>query len=410
MAIESTHLYKYSAIGLDLQPFLFVLAGMIFKLFFISFSIFYTWKFSLPRKVFVTMAISFLLLTLYPIIQGGLSSTLSLFSGAIWINYWLTFSSALILFITERNRLGLFIKIFIVVTMVGVILGYLQGNWFEKMTTSMEVRMYEKGRALGFYGQPNVLGINAFLSLLLIFIAGKFNQLGLQNAGWLVSFIIVLILLSGSRIAIGVTAASFLIIFNLYGLFSSGRLKKSGVMAAIFSSSVLILGFTFINYQSNSIDASIGSGDNILARLSYIWLALTGGIDDVFLDRSAYLRSSAFSEYMSYIIQKPLIGWGLGSEALMRGIGHITIHSHSSVLSILLEFGLLGFFILLFIMFIFARKIRSLKSISFAEYGVFISSIFLLLIFSSVFTYNLFFIILAAAMSIGSVSLVYIKN
>ena len=409
-AVESTHLYKYLAIAIGLQPFMFVILGMALKVIFISSKIANTWQFRVPRKRFVIMIFSLLTLVTYPIIQGALFGTLTPASGAIWINYWLTFFAAFILFTGEHNRLGTFIKTFILVTLIGVIVGYLQGDWFQQMTTVIDVRMYEKGRALGFYGQPNTLGINAFLCVLLVFISTKSKQLGSVNAGWLASFLISVILLSGSRIAIAMMFLCGFIIFKLYGGFIRGRLQGKGVMAVIFSSCVLFVAIIFINYQSSSIDASSGSGDNILARIDYLWLVLTGGIDDVFADRSIFLRSTAFSEYMSLIIQKPIIGWGLGSESLMRETAQITIHSHSSILSIFLEFGLLGTLTLAFLMIIFARKLSALKSISYMDYVILLSSICLLLITTSVFTFNLFFVMVGVVMSIGVVDLAYYRN
>ena len=387
---EASHFYKYFAVAAGLAPFQFILAGMVLKSALILSILMVPFSLRITIKDLKVFLVSFGVLTVYPILQGGYFGHLGLPSAAKWINYWTTFYGMYLVARTSKLSLQYLFKLFVITTVFGIIVSYLQGDWFYKMIQLMEARVSENGRALGFYGQPNTLGISCVFALIVGFLFRKANSSFSASEVIFVIFLFGCIVLTGSRLAIGFSIIVF------YVFFSKSRIGLNRHTLFIFCGIVLFIAASLFLVYFLGSGKDVKSDDNAIARLAFVFGVLSGDFGLLQSDKSVFLRLSTMIDYISLVGQKIFFGWGVGSEAVLKEQGVILLHSHSSVLSILLEFGFFGGGILATVFWLIFSSLRNQFLLRKSHASLIVGCLVGLAFLSSSVFFNIFYLVVGA--------------
>ena len=341
IAAEATHFYKYFAIGVGVPPFFLIIFSMLVKSLVVMHYLVLACGFKLKKDQAAIFTVSLGVLVAFPIFQGLFFRSLSLNSGAFWLNNWLTFAAVFCLLQRDGKNLVNLLGLFAILSLVGVIIGYIGGDWFLRVAKVIEARPFENYRALGFFVQPNSLGISIVIGILILFIS---NFIRPSLGPWIplcLYISIVIIVLSGSRVAMGIGLTSFAVLF-----LARWKVFSSPIQSIILGILALFISF-FLYLVMQNYSQKLKSEDTIMSRVLFFNEVAVG--DRNFTEgRSVSLRLSAFANYLKLIEQRPILGWGTGSEQKLKDSNKIILHSHSSFMSNLLEFGLVGVAILYF--------------------------------------------------------------
>lgn len=396
---EASHFYKYFAVAVGLAPFQLILVGMVLKSAIILSILVTPFGLKINIEDLKVFLVSFGLLTVFPVLQGAYFGYLDLASSAKWINYWTTFYGMYLVAKNCRPSLRFLFKLFVITTVLGIVISYAQGNWFYNMIRLMEARVSENGRALGFYGQPNTLGISCVFALIFGFLFRE--NYSRFRAGEII-FVILLsicLVLTGSRIAIGFAIVVF------YVFFSESRIGINRQTLFLFFGivSVIVVSVFFMRFFGSGAD--VKSDDNAIARLAFVVGVLSGDLGLLQSDKSVFLRISTMIDYISLFGQRFFFGWGVGSEVFLKEQGVIELHSHSSVLSILLEFGMLGGGILAASFWLIFSRLRKRFFLGKSRAIFIVACLVGLAFLSSAVFFNIFYLvsgaIIGARVSIG---------
>ena len=190
-------------------------------------------------------------------------------------------------------------------------------------------------RAFGFFMQPNIAGTSILLLFLLMQCNKEYSSI-ISEILILVLFLVA-ILITGSRL-------SFLIfLISVFLIYFSGLKKNpksdlflywlSRIFWVMFIGLIIFLSFSLLLQSEFTNDGSLQARISQMLSLDFFKL--------IFDSNSLYERSYAQSVYANFISQRPILGYGLGAEAVLLESNQIRLSSHSTLLKYMLEFGLL---------------------------------------------------------------------
>lgn len=242
--------------------------------------------------------------------------------------------SAIILFLVSDERSSSRLMLMcLLVSAAGAVASVAAPQLFDTMRAAAEASDVFDGRAYGFQLQPNSLAISVvFISLAVLASAtGKLRLTGIVVT-------VAVIAATASRFSI----LLFLVGLLLYG--GANENRRQAFFKAIVTRSkavwVLLTLWLVAALIFNAFGLSQYAHDgNIFDRLN----AILGGSIEQSIDvngvGSLNLRMEAQWVYFDYIMQHPLLGYGIGAEAAMKLSGEIVLAAHSSFLEQALNFG-----------------------------------------------------------------------
>lgn len=207
------------------------------------------------------------------------------------------------------------------------------------------------GRASGFYMNPNTSGITLCLGMVLV--TSK------VPARWRTLFIFIVgigVLLTFSK-----TAVFFYIIFLFYHLFFQKDMPK--YMKVISCLAILAVAVYFHKKIVNLFNESASLNENVMTRLSVITNPLqhesniTGNVRVEIAKRSLH-------KYFN----RPFIGYGLGADHSIELSQGWQGGTHNQYLAFLLDYGLLGAFLLFYYFIRLKNKVNEGKKKLFRNY------------------------------------------
>ncbi|MEG0619347.1 MAG: O-antigen ligase family protein [Bacilli bacterium] len=313
---------------------------------------------------------------LKPIVFIVLSMTISCFFaqnnvyGNIWYRYFsivmcITFSFLAYLLLSEKKVVNTTIlKVlgfcgFLHVIVLLCFWSYLEDpvnyNWFMDLPFFNHIRNFTDFIAIGF-----------LCSLYLFFISEK----SINKIFWAGNSIFVLscVFWSGSRSSLlGILVCIFFMFFYI-----RDRQKNSLFLIFFLLSSFYISTFFKVN------NSGFGFENSIIRTTS-------GNLNEI-----SSLRYDLYVKVVSYIVDKPFLGYG--GEAVKNyiiNVHHIEIsQSHNFILQILIEFGFLGLLSFIYFIYIFFKRINFSKINNGAIFAILISNIFISSLFNGGFYYT----------------------
>jgi len=209
----------------------------------------------------------------------------------------------------------------ILATLVGVIASLLYPSAFFEMANLASARIDYFGRGFGLFLQPNLLAYNLIILALLLGLSTERSKARFFTLGFTIVF--AALFLSGSRGGVATGGVLLLSIFILDGMVKSKQFYIAMISAVPAS---LVLLFVLLGIDISPYIDRIGS------LFAGQWAE----------QGSVQLRTIYQERFLTAIIEKPILGYGLGSYAGLHERGVLLGAAHNQVLDTMLQFGLVG--------------------------------------------------------------------
>ena len=323
------------------------------------------------------------------------------------------FVAALVLFIEGglQGARNLF-RAAALVTFCGALVSWFAPDLFVDMGTAASTNLNYDGRAFGLFLQPNVLGISMCFIMLSWYVAEE-NKNQTFLIIWL-CIVALTVLISGSRFAI---LTMTLIVLMIYLFHNSKRrvsfnyrliklLQFIIVFIALYGSAKFV--FNYFDLKNLALNG------NVYDRIDSLLNFQIFHSEDSLISGSLALRQAAQAEYLRLVQESPLVGQGLGTQAMMLAHGILELSSHSSALAMAVDFGVpyVIVFCVILIASLSKRKTKDLWS----KVGLNVGWVFLLAFLPSYFFNHglienrFFFVILAFAFALCCFPFVFAKS
>lgn len=314
-----------------------------------------------------TISLFFFVLVVWPAVTAtysiGPNAYLRLAENALT---YVVFASSVLLFLKMTDaEVARFFFVSLVVVAVGVGLWYLVPGAYIPLAQAAGAQLNYNERAFGFYLQPNTLGLSVcFLFFAAFFVFTKLVTQPIRFA-IVVAIGVATVLASGSRFSMLLLAAFVLFrpdpIARVRGI-ARGLLVRLGVNAT----ALLIVWVT-----ASSVFVLFGLADklqdgNVFDRVSTLLAGNVFHAGDSDDSGSFYLRRQAQSVYEELIVNRPIFGYGIGSQEYFFEKGVIELAAHSSFLAQLLEYGVLYsiFYFMFFTRLLLLRSLRQRAAVA----------------------------------------------
>lgn len=310
-------------------------------------------KYSIPVLLGAGMAGWFIVLTLWPSITVFYAPAFQIREiGLVFYSFLLFFGTVVFTVANGLPAMHRVLTVSLGITFIGSTLSMLMPGYFEAVASLASARTEIMGRAYGFFMEPNNLAIGVALMF-----TGWFSLWRPKNSPFEVMAILAflcLMLLSGSRTGM-VLATVSVVCISTYSW--SKRLRSARYVLTLSLLIVcLTVGIIGANYYVSTIgEASRRPGDLVdrVQPMLQFRFNLDGGLRD---DQSLRERREAQVVYWTLIKEKPIAGYGLGTESHFLETGYILKSSHSDALTDALEYGVIYPFVLSILMLQLYRK------------------------------------------------------
>jgi len=227
----------------------------------------------------------------------------------------------------------------LVVTILGMPLSMLMPQYFEAVGALAEAKTVEMGRPIGFFMQPNRLAISFGFLFIGWFSLWRRKNTSLEVVA-ILAFLFVM-LLTGSRtgVLMAVITVTFILTYSWRKRFVSGRyLLKMGVLVACLAGGIIGTSYYLSNVGSSQHYRKGDLMGRMETMLSFRLTSDDGGVID---DNSVQARFRAQAVYLSLVKEKPLLGYGFGSDTYFYQNGIFYKTAHCEALAFALEYGVL---------------------------------------------------------------------
>lgn len=173
-----------------------------------------------------------------------------------------------------------------------------------------------------------------------------------RNVKWLIIllFLVECIFFTGSKAGIIMMVLSFLTFFFF-------KLRKTSFMKKIVAGIGVLIVFSVVSPKSFNIEAVV------FERFKTMYAFVTGQTiytNSTGEDTSTKQRSDLIIDGVRLWSERPILGWGPNEFRYVNRVENDT-YSHNNFIEILVNFGLLGFFIFYFSHFYLLRKLLKLR-------------------------------------------------
>jgi O-antigen ligase len=242
-----------------------------------------------------------------------------------------------------RNTISKAVSVAIIVNFIAALASMFSPESFMAMGEIISARYFYGGRAIGFFLQPNSLGLaTAVIYILMVFLCDKNKQLKL------LPFVLITSILTGSRSAIIILMVLLLIKF--WFMFREKKLSFSRIIKPVFKFSFLIaaLVIIFLNTNYSRVLFEDIRYNQLISRIEFFLEFNSDKIqeDGSLADRAEYQRS-----YLNNLNSFILKGNGIGTQQDARAQNILKGSAHQAFLDILFQGGL--FYLLSYLVVLF---------------------------------------------------------
>ena len=169
---------------------------------------------------------------------------------------------------------------------------------------------------------------------------------------WKILKLLIILLFAIEIIFFTLSKTGLVIMLFSFIIFSFNYIIKSSVISKFLVVTAVLILYLMVN--PNSIEIELSVFDRFL------------GMYDTLSDNSSYedgstsQRSDLITEGIRLWPERPLLGWGPGQYASVNKVG-FGVYSHNNFIEVLVNFGLLGFFIFYSVHIYLLRKLFKLK-------------------------------------------------
>jgi O-antigen ligase len=247
------------------------------------------------------------------------------------------------------------------ITVIGLIISLVAHEYFDAVSQLAGAEGFTKGRAFGFFLQPNRLAIDLAFLFIAWFALWKRKNSFLEVMA--IMFLLLLMLLTGSRT--GIIFAIFIVIL-IYVQSSKKRMMNLNQLFKIALLIVFIAGGSFAikKYMENIVVVTSGQLE-LAMRMSNMLQYKLSDSDELKDDTSILARVAAQLIYLSLILERPFFGHGFGSNTYYLGNDTIFRAAHSDAITYAMEYGILYLvaFMLLILQLYLKGKHKDLKPV-----------------------------------------------
>ncbi len=318
--------------------------------------------------------IALLLIFIWPLMTVVYAPELSIKRISLQSYYFLLFTSTVI-FLKKYsiNKLSGVVAVSYWTSIVGLFWSFFYPEHFSSIADIVSAKTDYYGRAFGFMMQPNMAVTNLTILFIFYLAFGSFKKRIILYSV-IISFVLA-ILLTGSRtgivimLIIGLT--NILYLNRHYFNLSNGRILVRRILFTkllFFTVAMLLISILSVTTMQYIIEKDIikteQSGFGLRERFNSF---LSGKLSDVEVgsDDNIQARLNFQKAFIEKIVDRPLIGYGLGSRDVMMTSGELLRPSHNQYLNYTLEYGMiycLLFFSFFFIMPLFLKKRRLIEA------------------------------------------------
>ena len=313
--------------------------------------------------------------------------------------YWFSFLTMMgFLFLSTtiyfyKNSYPKYINQFFQLVLLSIVISLFIG-WYDyeilrslvKVSADLEEYMYQdNSRAIGFYTQSNMLARSILFTFIIFAGTILYRKSSFINYNFIVLFTLML-LLTGSRTSM-ILFLIFLIFyiprFSYKKIFSNSFNKKLKVITTVLTIPIAIL-FTLLLLNAMPFFSKLITDNNVYKRFSFI--TDTSSNSSLEKDRSVNARIIVFNQYISKIIDQPLIGYGSNKRSEYIKNNTFLNGSQNQYLENAFSFGIFYVTFFFYVFFYTIKKLKFDERITFDRYLYF--KIFLLLIIIYGFSVN----------------------
>jgi O-antigen ligase len=236
-------------------------------------------------------------------------------------------------FLSNFYSINYLIKLIVLFTsfsMVFILIGPLIGLNKLYLNATEGIQMVD--RATGFFKNPNEAGALSNIMLVLLLTTIELSRRKLIYIILLpITLVATVITLSKAAILTDIFVLIFYMVFSLFRFHKASFIKRFTLIAVMFS-----LGFSIVygvNYVWNNFDKLTYSQQR---RITSGVMLLSGEINS----ETTSTRTEVYMLGIERIMQRPLLGYGLGSFHRVKGFG---LGIHSTYLMIFGEGGIIAF-------------------------------------------------------------------
>ena len=340
--LNATHLFVFIATIAGVEPKIVSIFSILFFLFYLTLKSRLALKLALLPEFLLWLVV----IVVWPIFSAFLSLRIETREIGIQILlYQILLCSGCLMLKHGRPFLSNLIGLCLLVTLFGLGLSLLFPSFFEAAAANATKPSFYKGRAYGFFLEPNVLAFSVTL-LSVGWLSTRDNNKQHIFVYLFSLSILLAIILTGSRS--GMATIAIYLILTLISLLRKKRRRnivfafglKAMAISLVLMGTIAI--FMLAKYQvARSSTESKGHFD-LNDRINSI------GTTDLTQDLSLQTRFLMQAEAINKIIDKPFFGYGLEAEQRLKEKGILHGSSHNTILTLGLNYGLTYISILLF--------------------------------------------------------------
>lgn len=233
-----------------------------------------------------------------------------------------------------RGAVYLAITISLAISIGGLILSAVAPSLFEPAASLAGTSIDKESRLFGFYLQPNSLAI----ALVLMFAASMrllFQRHQIYATLTTVG-VLVAVATTGSR-----TGMVCVLALSVCALFRrpESRTHRRALVIGFFlvvATAAHLMSTAYVRDAATLPNAR----EDLIARLETMLAFRFTSASGTFEDGSFQQRIAAQQEYVGLLVERPLLGHGVGSDSYFRQLGILPASAHSSALSNALEYGI----------------------------------------------------------------------
>lgn len=169
---------------------------------------------------------------------------------------------------------------------------------------------------------------------------------------WKILKLLIILLFAIEIIFFTLSKTGLIIMLFSFIIFSSNYIIKSSVISKFLVVTAVLILYLMVNPNSIEIEFSV------FDRFLGMYDTLSDNSSSV--DASTSQRSDLITEGIRLWSERPLLGWGPGQYRWVNKVD-FGVYSHNNFIELLVNFGLLGFFIFYSVHFYLLRKLFKLK-------------------------------------------------
>lgn len=285
----------------------------------------------------------FALLLIWPLATVVYAPDVDLRSIGLQVHFATLFWATIVFVqVNTWRRLHVVVAVSLLLSVPGVFASWVTPAVFEDAARLAEETVNQQGRGFGFFLQPNRASASVLL-LFVVYLSGiggrTLLSFSLVSVGMLAS-----IGLTGSRGGLLTTLAvlGLLTFIVLREASAQGRVRLTRPLRVTATALVLLLGVSsaFIGVTSMGSRLSQGTESAELGR-RLTFLTDASALGELSDETSVAARLLYQAQYVSFIADRPLPGYGLGAASAFQDAGLLLNSSHNVFLETAFAFGLL---------------------------------------------------------------------